>query len=307
MIDVVHTTYALPSHKGDAMSWARAAGLPAHGAALQAAGSDVYHYVLDESIVGLGEAAISRLIAESGVAPHAIDALCVFHTSPCATLPAPFGVAHNLRDACGLSSAWSFSIGQQQCVSPVHALRVLDALFSRNSDWRYAVLVGMDVIMRESLRAIGISGLHSDAASAMLIGRPGTGSRIAALHTYNDPTATLGISDDGRYEANGNYLWSVVSTARRVLRSGGVTPDAISSVLPHNVNRPAWTEALNTLRIPEARLFASNFARIGHAFGSDAAINIADSRALGRPGHHLVFASGIGGTFGGFLVSTGIS
>jgi hypothetical protein len=70
------------------------------------------------------------------------------------------------------------------------------------------------------------------------------------------------------------------------------------------VNLPAWHEALDALRIPRERLFDRNFARVGHAFGSDAAINLADSGALSRPGHHLVLASGIGGTFGGFAVTT---
>jgi 3-oxoacyl-[acyl-carrier-protein] synthase-3 len=145
--------------------------------------------------------------------------------------------------------------------------------------------------------------MQSDGASAMLL-RRGAGSRLRGLHTYNHSRPTQGILPDGRYEADPNYLWGLVSLVRNVSRAAGLKPSEFTSVLPHNVNLPAWHETLDALRIPRERLFDRNFARVGHAFGSDAAINLADSQALSRPGHHLVLASGIGGTFGGFAVTT---
>jgi len=304
-MDVVHAAYSLPARRGDATAWAVAQGRPELGDALLAAGCAHYHYVLDETMIGLGSDAIERVLAESGTTARQVDALCVFHTSPCATLPTPYALAGELRAACGLDRAWSFAIGQQHCVSAVHALRVLDALFARNRHWRRALLVGIDVILSEPLRAIGASALHSDAASATLLGRDGEGARVLAIETFNDPVQSLGIDADGRYIDNANYLWSLISVLRRVFKAGRASPDAIGSVLPHNVNRRAWSQALGALRISEDKLFDRNFARIGHAFGSDAAINIADSGVLAAQGRHLVFASGIGGTFGGFLLETG--
>lgn len=306
MIDVIHTAYALPENIGCAQAWAAAYGGGAtRGEALRAHGCDAYRYLAGEDVVGLGVRAIDQLIAESGLERTAVDALIVFQTSPCNALPMPFTLAGALREGAQLSRSWALSIGQQHCVSPVHALRVLVALFARHPDWRHAILVGVDTILREELRAIGIAGLHSDAASAMLIGRPGSGARLCAVETYNDPQALAGIDDAGQYRESPNYLWALISVIRRILRSSGTPVDALASILPHNVNRPAWHQALAAIRLPSERLYDANFGRIGHAFGSDAAINLADSGALRRAGRHLVFASGIGGCFGGFLLETG--
>lgn len=306
MIDLIHSAYALPENVGCAQEWAAAyGGGAARGEALRAHGCDAYRYLGRENMVELGVRAIDRLIAESGVARTAVDALIVFQTSPCNALPMPFTLTGALRDGAGLSRSWALSIGQQHCVSPVHALRVLTALFARHTAWRHAILVGVDTILREELRAIGVAGLHSDAASAMLIGRPGSGARLRAVETYNDPQTVIGIDAAGQYRESPNYLWALISVIRRILRSSGTPVDALDSILPHNVNRPAWQQALAAIRLPSERLYDANFGRIGHAFGSDAAINLADSGALRRAGRHLVFASGIGGCFGGFLLETG--
>ena len=52
---------------------------------------------------------------------------------------------------------------------------------------------------------------------------------------------------------------------------------------------------LDSLHIPQDRLFAENFARIGHVTVSDAFINLAQCHGLvpGRP--LLLFARGVGG------------
>ena len=304
MIDLVHSGYVLPDGVGTLAGWT--GGDAATIDALAANGCGNYRYVAGERLVDLAARAVGRTLDEAGVARDAIDAMIICQTSPCSALPAPFSLAGAVRAAAGLDRAWAFAVTQQQCVSPIHAVRILAALFAKHGEWKHALVVTVDNIMREDLRALGTAGMHSDAASALLVGRRGTGAPIVAIETFNDARAVVGIdSATGRFTDNDNYLWSLVSVMRRVAKTAATPLADCLTILPHNVNRPAWSKALGALRLDEARLFDTNFRRVGHACGSDAAINIADSAALARPGKHLAFASGIGGCFGAFIFNPG--
>jgi 3-oxoacyl-[acyl-carrier-protein] synthase-3 len=304
MIGIANATYALARERTTIAEWCATRQLPELFAQqLAGNGAQHFHRVTEESLVHLGRAAIVKLLQASDIAADAIDAMVLCQTSPCNVLPMPYTLVGNLRKAARLSRAYVFSIAQQQCVSPLHALRALTALFDSHRGWRYALVVGVDTILREELRAIGDAGIHSDGAGAMLIERDGP-NRILSIETYNDARLSEGIRADGTYEPNDQYLWTLISVIRRVAKAAGVPPASLTSILPHNVNLPAWRQALDALRIPQERLFSENFGRVGHVFSSDAAMNLADSRALHIPGKHLVFASGIGGTFGGFLLDT---
>ena len=306
MIALHHAGYALPATRASVASWCETNRQSAEiQEALRANGADNYHRADSESLLELGSAAIETTLEQAAVEPDQIDALLIYQTSPCSVWPMPYSLLGSLRKAAGLRSALAFSVSQQQCVSPIHGLRVVQAMFRTHPDWQRALIVGIDAILREDLRPIGTSGFHSDAASALLVTRDGR-SRVEGIETYNDPKAVRGILEDGQYEINDNYLWSLISVLRRVMKAARISADQLTSILPHNVNLPAWWQAMDALRIPRDRLFTGNFPRIGHAFGSDVAINLADSGALGAEGNHLVFASGIGGCFGGFLVQTGL-
>lgn len=305
MIALQSSVYALPGTHSSVAQWCTERGCdPALYSALSACGANHYYSADGRHLLDMGAEALDKLFGNLPVARNEIDALVLYQTSPCNVLPAPYSLAGALRERCGLGSALAFSIVQQQCVSPVHAFRALDALMTKHEHWRYAVLVGIDTILREELRPIANSGFHSDGAAALLISRDGP-SRIRCVETYNDPKATQGILADGSYEPNENYLWSLISVVRRVMKAARLSSDQVTTIIPHNVNLPAWRQALEAVRIPVERLFSDNFGRTGHIFGSDVAINIADSGVLSKPGNHLVFASGIGGCFGGFLLETG--
>ncbi|MDO5691107.1 MAG: 3-oxoacyl-[acyl-carrier-protein] synthase III C-terminal domain-containing protein [Pseudomonadota bacterium] len=304
-VGIAHAAYVLPQHGVTLEQWCDEQYRSGDAAVLRSNGVDtVYRVRGDAKQIDLGLAAVRKLLHECPrLRADEVDALVVCHTSPCNALPMPYTLTGELRQRLGFTRALTFSIAQQQCVSPIHALRVLRALFAKQTGWQNALIVCVDTILREDLRAIGTAGMHSDGASVMWVCRDAP-TQLLGLQTYNDPVAVHGILPDGRYESNNNYLWSLVSVIRRVIKDAGLTPSDLHTVLPHNVNLPAWYQAMDALRLPKERLFTRNFSRIGHVFGSDAAVNLADSAALKTPGHHLVFASGIGGCFGGFILST---
>jgi len=306
MIGIASAAYYLPPAAKRVKDWCAKHGMTgAQTQALLDSGADRYHHVEDEPLETLASEAIEKLIRDSDVPRDAIDALVLFNTSQCNVLAPPESTVGRLRASAKLTSAIAFSISQQNCVSGIHALRVLEKLFAKHTEWRYAIVVGVDTVLRDELRAIGVSGIHSDAASALLITRDPHAARIVAIETFNDSRLVQGIHEDGRYEENDNYLWSAVSLIKRVVKSAGVKADQIETILPHNTNLPGWLHTLRSLNIPSSKLFAQNFSRIGHAFGSDVAVNIADAGVLRTPGFHLVFSSGIGGCFGSFVIHCG--
>ncbi len=307
MIHVAGTGYALASRRNDVQHWCETQRwVEPQVTALLASGAAQYHHAAQgESLSDIAEAGLRQLLERQAIPPDAIDLLVVYHTSTCNTLPAPFTLAGELRRRVGLRRAQHFSVYQQHCVSWVHGLSVMQALFARRPNLRNAVLLGADSILDEGLRAIGTNGIQTDGSSAMLITRE-RGAPLLGLATYNDARGGVGTGImNETYVNDDTYLWSLVSTMRRVLKAARVKPAEVTHVLPHNVNLPAWRTAMTAIGIPAERLFTDNFARVGHAFGSDATINLQDSAALHGTGRALLVSSGLGGCFGGCVIATG--
>jgi 3-oxoacyl-[acyl-carrier-protein] synthase-3 len=312
MLGLLATAYELGSTRVELAQWCRDHGQPpATLAALRENGARQCH-VAGASLVDMGCAAIGKALAAARLDPGEVDVLVAYNTSPCTTLPMPLTMAGALRQGAGLRSSLAFAINMQMCASPVHALRVLAALFARHPQWRHAVLAGADKILLPRLRTLGAFGVHSDGAGALVLGRD-CGNTLCGIETYNEPdgmrrTMPDPVDDDAaheRYRDSDNFLWSLISVARRILRSAGIAPAAVTSVLPHNVNLQAWRQALGVLGIARERLFERNFGEVGHLFGSDIAANLTDAKAARTPGNHLVMTSGVGGCFAGFVLKTG--
>ncbi len=306
MTFISSSAYYLPETKGSVLSWCDNHKRPAeHQRALLDSGAEHFFFANGEHKTLMAYQAVSQLLRNAALKADEIDVLIFFHTSQVAVLAPPESLAERVRSKLGMHKTLTFSISQQNCVSTLYALKVLDALFNTHPEWRYAIAFGVDTIAIETLRAIGDSGIHSDAASALLITPDKGPAKIKAIETYNDPRLVHGILSDGSYEQNDNYLWSAISVIRRSLKKAGIGADDLTSIVPHNTNYPGWAHVLRALKIPMEKLFSANFARIGHAFGSDCAINICDGGILQRPGYHLVFSSGIGGCFGSMILDCG--
>lgn len=303
MVCIVSSAYYLPVAKGNVSSWCRAHQRPHdQEQALLKSGAEHFYFADGEDKTTMAINAVEKLLGDAKLNPEDISALVFFHTSQVTVLAPPESILERIRTKLGMRNTLGFSVSQQNCVSTLYAINVLDALFSVHPKWRYAIAFGVDTIAVEKLRAIGESGIHSDAASAMLISPTEGAAKVTAIETYNDLRLAHGILSDGSYEENDNYLWSAISVIRRSLKAAGIGVDELTSVIPHNTNYPGWGHILRALKIPIEKLFSDNFARIGHAFGSDCPINLSDSGILQTPGYHLVFSSGIGGCFGSMVL-----
>jgi 3-oxoacyl-[acyl-carrier-protein] synthase-3 len=297
--------YCLPGKVIDAHVWAARCGQPAErAAALLDNGARYFHDAAGESPADLATRAVRMLLASARTTPDSIDALVYTHTIQSSVIAPPAGTAHQIQSRAGLRGALAFSVSQQNCVSPFAAIRTVRALMAHRSSISQAIVVCADLIGPgcDHLRAIHNLALHSDGACAVLLERGGTRNRIESLYLYTDGRFFRGMDDDVQPVPDDRYYWSAFATMRTALGQAGARSDQIACVLPHHVNLPGWRRLMAMLGIAQDRLFAGNFARIGHVFGADPFINFHDRERKAAGERSLLFSSGLAGCFGAMVV-----
>ena len=295
----------LPDRTVDAHTWARRCGLSeARASALVQNGAQQFHDAAGKSPVVLAVRAVSALLETTRIAPSSVDALVYTHTIQTSVLAPPAGTAQQIQFRTGLTHALAFSVTQQNCVSPMAAMRVLSAFAAQHAGINRAILVCADVIGSgcDHLRAIHDLALHSDGACALLLERDGSRNLIAGLHLYTDRRLFRGTDDDMQAIPDERYYWSAFTTMRAALQQAGITAGELARVLPHHVNLPGWSRLMTMLGLPQERLFTPNFRRTGHVFGADPFINFHSSQQEHPGTWSLLFSSGLAGCFGAIVI-----
>ncbi|KVE85492.1 3-oxoacyl-ACP synthase [Burkholderia cepacia] len=297
--------FSLPDRTVDAHRWAQRCGQPSTRArALIENGVTQFHDAAGESPVTLAVDAISSLLRDTRIAPETIDAFVYTHTIQTSVIAPPASTAQQIQSQTHLNRALAFSVTQQHCVSPMAAIRVLQALAMRQPSIRRAIVVCADVIGShcDRLRAIQDLALHSDGACALLLERDGHRNAIAGLHVYTDGRSFRGTDEDLQPVPDDRYYWSAFTTMRAAIQQAGITTREITHVLPHHANLPGWFRLMTMLSIPRERLFTANFAPIGHVFGADPFINFQTCSNREPGGWSLLFSCGLAGCFGAMVV-----
>ncbi|SEA60743.1 3-oxoacyl-[acyl-carrier-protein] synthase III C-terminal domain-containing protein [Paraburkholderia sartisoli] len=303
-IGITHIAFHLPPHVDDVRSWGNRTGQDASTVMhLERAGMRYYRTADGQTAIGLATSAIQRLVLASGVAPHALDCLVYVHTLQGSVAPPPMSLPGLLCDRFGFSNAEAFSFAQQHCASALGALRVIRAMFMARPHMKRVLLVGADVMPLESERLMQAEGILSDGAFATLIERGATVNRLLAIATHASGQGWRGVLANDEPRLAAQYFFTARSLIRQITHQAHYTLDDIQRILPHHLDLPAWQRLLDSLELPRERLFAENFARIGHVTVSDAFINLADCDGLipGRP--FLLFARGVGGFSAAALLS----
>jgi 3-oxoacyl-[acyl-carrier-protein] synthase-3 len=297
--------FSLPSRTVDANTWARRCGFPeARASALLRNGVQQFHDAAAASPVTFACEAVAALLEDTGTTPPSIDALIYTHTVQSSILAPPAGTAALIQSRMGLDRALAFSVMQQNCVSPMAAIRVLRVLTTTGRPIQRAIVVCADVMGSgcDHLRAIQDLALHSDGACALLLERRADRNSIVGLHLYTDARYFRGTDDELQPVPDDRYYWSAFTTMRAALRQAGITGDELVHVLPHHVNLPGWSRLMAMLSVPHERLFTTNFGRLGHVFGADPFINF-HTASRGQPGSHsLLFSSGLAGCFAAMVI-----
>ncbi|CAG4913277.1 beta-ketoacyl-[acyl-carrier-protein] synthase family protein [Paraburkholderia gardini] len=297
--------FSLPEKTVHASTWTSRCGLPeARACALLRNGVQQFHDAAGASPVTFACEAVSTLLENTGTAPTSIDALVYTHTIQTSVMAPPAGTAAFIQSRMGLDRALAFSVMQQNCVSPMAAIRMLHTLATGGRSIDRAIVVCADVIGSgcDHLRAIQDLALHSDGACAILLERGSARHRIQGLHLYTDGRFSRGIDDDMQPIPDDHYYWSAFTTMRAALRQAGITGGELAHILPHHVNLPGWSRLVTMLSVPHERLFTANFGSVGHVFGADPFINF-HACPHGQPGAwSLLFSSGLAGCFGAMVI-----
>ena len=305
MLSLSGIASSLPTRTVDAAGWARRCGLPeARANALLGNGVHQFHDAAAASPVTFACEAVSALLEETGTTPASIDALVYTHTIQSSVLAPPAGTAAFIQSRMGLERALAFSVMQQNCVSPMAAIRLLRVLTVASRPIQRAIVVCADVMGSgcDHLRAIDDLALHSDGACALLLERSAGRNCIVGLHLYTDGRYFRGTDDELQPVPDDRYYWSAFTTMRAALRQAGITGSELVHVLPHHVNLPGWQRLMAMLSVPQERLFTANFERIGHVFGADPFINFHTASCTQSGSHSLLFSSGLAGCFGAMVI-----
>jgi len=286
---ITHVAYHLPGRVDDVGSWGRRAGQYAAVPGLERAGMHRYHRATGQTAIGLAASAIHQVMLASCVAADTIDCLVYVHTLQGSIAPPPMSLPGLLCDRFCFTHAETFSLAQQHCASALGALRVIRAMFVARPHMRRVLLVGADVMPLEPERLMRGEGIMGDGAF-------GATNRLLAVGTHCSGLGWRGTSGLDSPSIAARQFLAARSLISTTLRQAHCPPEDLQLILPHHLDLPAWYRLLDSLRIPRERLFASNFARVGHVTVSDPFINLADCDDVLVPGRpFLLFARGVGG------------
>lgn len=221
--------------------------------------------------------------------------------------PSTMDAAEALRASLGLTGAEAFAITQHNCASGLLAVDIAATLLATEErpDARALVITGEKPFspLNQSYMQFGL--VMGEAASALLIGRNGTGDEIRSYATkvHGELHAGIFLTHEQK-EYNSSIGGRVtVEVAQQALREAGLTIDDIAMVIPHN---PDMSDVRDMLGVGPERFFTANLARYSHCYASDVFVNwvtLRDAGQLTPGGHYLLIATGLGATFGALVVT----
>jgi 3-oxoacyl-[acyl-carrier-protein] synthase-3 len=312
--------YAYAARSRSVRELAASGALESDPAMLERFGFERVHIAVEESPYDLAHTAASRVLAEQEVDPATVG-LLVYGGTPSAmafspATDAPAGAASlctadrfrypatRLQYDLGLDGAAVLALDQLACTTLFGAVRVARAMMAAEGIDR-ALCVASEFYPAHAGRE-ALYNCTSDAACAMLLERSDDAearNRIAGAATI-----TKGYYWDAaamREEIVASYFPTAVHAIARTLCSAGWRAEDVDWVIPHNVSVRSWEVLLRLARLPNARLWARNVARRGHALAGDNFINLRDAIAEGavRPGQRaLLFSYGYGAHWTGLAV-----
>lgn len=301
--------YALPGRSATVEELDRR-GLLVSGKALMAGfGFERVHLATRESPYELARTAARQVLERSGTAPADIDLLVMGGASGAAAFdpaPSPDACVAGLRTAArfrapasrlqhelGLDRAMVLGVDQLACTTLFGAVRVARALCMGEGLDRALCVVG-DVHPADGGRE-ALYNCTSDAGAAVLLAvGPGPNRILSQVQVtrgfYWDPEAHSS-------EMVAAYFPTAQRVIERAVSDAGWSAGDVDWVIPHNVSLRSWQVLMGLVRLPRARLWSRNIARVGHTLAGDNFLNLADAVEAGdvtRGQRVVLFSFGYG-------------
>jgi 3-oxoacyl-[acyl-carrier-protein] synthase-3 len=262
----------------------------------------------DETCCSMSLAAAKQALGVAGLAPSDVELIIVATSTPDYLVPA---VASMIQDQLGAQGAPAFSL-QAGCTGWVYAL-VTASQFIQAGSYRNALVIGTEHL------SFGVD--WTDRTTCVLFG---DGSGAVVLEASEQPTGLLAFdlgSDGSDYDAliypggggvhptshetvdqrlhylrmDGRRVFKfatrvLADSVRKVITEGGLTPDDIDLIIPHQANDRIIELARRKLRVPPEKMMI-NIDRYGNTSAASIPLALADAIEEGRvkAGDHLVF------------------
>lgn len=211
-------------------------------------------------------------------------------------VPYPLHPVHELCREFGFERAGVFTVGHHACASGLLALDVVGRLLAADPDpGALALVLAGEKTFTAEAEILPDTAFFSEGASACLVSADGPRDRMLAYAVdqraeYDDDAEEVVLAFQR------DYAQLLADTIHTALERAALPLDAVSALLPHNVNAPIWRQVCRILGFPLDRVVLDNLATYGHVFCADAFINYrtAVHRELLSPGDHYVMAAGAG-------------
>jgi len=265
-----------------------------------------------------GQDAATRALEAAGIAGKDIGLIIDFttfaeDTSPLASL------ANELQHALNATNAFVFGTRGAGCCGFHVALRIAQSFFASDPGLDYALLVASDRACASGRVCLPIS-VMADAASAVVIARPGRASRRIGLiravmtQTVGRFSGVIGtelgiprVTVDPAFETQILPLHFVVLSRllAKALRVAELSRADISALVYPNTTELDRRSVARALEFEERQLLGPGPRDLGHAFANDLLINAkewfhADPQASGV--HSAWLAAGSGFTWGAAII-----
>jgi len=254
----------------------------------------------DELLVGAAEEAM----ADSGHSPAQIGTLFLYSgLNPPAPSARSASVLERFRypvaklaDRLQLPHANAMALSQQGCSGLLSTINIA-ARMVQAGDPAAALCVAGDALPKNANREI-MYNVMSDAAAAVVVERGSPRNQIVSFHQLGQPA--YWDSPQQERELIAAYFPMAQRAICGAIEQAGLRLSDIRWIVPSNVSLRSWTILADLLRIPVARIWSKNIARVGHTVSCDHVINLRDmSRdgALSRGDHLLLFTFGFGASW----------
>lgn len=269
---------------------------------------------LDRIAVAPSSSLADMLVAAGEAALHGVDRSTVRHFVYTHTIqhvaPPSEHVLDGVRAALGLTASTAFSMSHQNCVAGLYAVQVAKYLLHGEPPEAQVLIMSGEKVFSPQVALIPGTTVMGEAASACLVGRDPDGDRVlgVAMRTLGQFYQCKDISPALQLEYKQLYVETLGGVIADALRRSGQDVGDVAIVLPHNVNRLSWRQVADHVGLPIGRVFLDNVGRLGHCFGADPFINLADARAAGRVREGdlvLLATAGLGATFAAIVVRAG--
>lgn len=301
---IENISYCLGDEHRSIRDWCVRTGCPAElQQRFAAAGLDTYFDHGNRNIDELAIGAVRKLFQDTSLSMEDIDLIVYFHTQQSSVPAGGRDIGNLLNDHFDVRCP-SFSISQQNCVSSLVALQLIQRLFDTQPDLQRVLLLGSDAIGIEELRNVnGGVGFHSDGGVATTLVRTGANNELitAEFLSFAEHYRGMDSPPELAAELDRQYYIATHKVISATLKKAGLSPADLRWIFPHNVNLPGWKAIAAGIKLPEERLFTRNIKDKSHIYGCDGLINLADAMSaneLQKGDSYLIFSMGYGGFFG---------